>query len=140
MRDKQNYESILMQIASLRGMETKQLRDKWVELNGSPPPPYNRKFLIRRISHRIQELAFGGLSETTKKKLDDIANNKVFRDESIPIPGTKLIREHRGVRHQVTVLEDGYEYNGCKYDNLSVIATKITGTKWSGPVFFGLKK
>jgi len=142
MADGIDNNTIFLQVAALQRLNLTELRNKWVDLFDSEPPPYNKKFLLKRLAYRLQELYFGGLSEPIKKQLEEISNNstKKSRGTTKPVVGTKLIREHYGVEHVVTVLQDGYEYRGCKYDNLSIIARKITGTRWSGPAYFGLKK
>ncbi len=140
--------SVMAQVAALPDKPTGELKRMWQDLFETKAPPYNRSFLIKRLSYRLQELAFGGLSEKTEERLDAMANDPDCADparmkrksEFHPIAGTRLIREWKGVEHQVTVLDDGFEYQGCKYKSLSVIARTITGTRWSGPVFFGLKK
>lgn len=140
----QSY-SVMAQILALENFGMADLKEKWKELNGSDAPPYNKRFLIKNLAYRIQELAFGGLSDVVNKKLEIIASvqitgNKYKNEPERPVTGTRFIREFKGEEHQVTVLKDGYEYKGCRYSNLSIIARKITGTKWSGPLFFGLKR
>jgi len=111
------------------------------------PQTHSRDFLIKRLAYRIQELAYGGLSARAEAKLEqligdeeDRVNGKLpKRSKDRPITGTRLIREWKGVEHCVTVLDDGYEYRGAKYTSLSPIARAITGTRWSGPLFFGLR-
>jgi hypothetical protein len=142
-------DSVLAQLAALPKAETKALRARWHELFGSEPPPLGRKYLQSRLAYRIQELAYGGLSDGAKDQIDALVADedarikgkprvRVMRDR--PIAGTRLIREWKGVEHQVTVLTDGFEYQGQNYKSLSAIARRITGTRWNGPVFFGLRK
>jgi hypothetical protein len=97
------------------------------------------------LAYRIQERAYGGLSPVTRKRLHQLArrleadpNAKLCGEVRIK-PGTRLIRDWRGQPHCVTVLENGYEYAGKRYPTLSQIARLITGTRWSGPLFFGLR-
>jgi len=137
--------TVMAQVAALPQQDTDSLKKMWQDLFGNSPPPYNKAFLVKRVSYRLQELAFGGLSEATEARLTALANDAVDpvrmkRHKPQPVTGTRLIREWQGVAHQVTVLDDGFEYRGCWYQSLSVIARTITGTRWSGPVFFGLKK
>ncbi|NQV47019.1 MAG: DUF2924 domain-containing protein [Rhodospirillaceae bacterium] len=140
--------SVMAQVASLPDKPTSDLKRMWQDLFETKAPPYNRSFLIKRLSYRLQELAFGGLSKETQIRLDALADDATCANsrkskrkaEFRPISGTRLIREWQGIEHQVTVLDDGFEYQGCKYKSLSVIARTITGTRWSGPVFFGIKK
>ncbi|MFT5114094.1 MAG: hypothetical protein ACI8P9_003427, partial [Parasphingorhabdus sp.] len=92
---------------------------------------------------RIQELAYGGLSPETKERIEQRVR---IRDKpkpgkiQRPAVGTKLIREHKGVEHHVTVTRNGFEYQGRTFRSLSHIAREITGTRWSGPLFFGLSR
>jgi hypothetical protein len=142
-------ESVLAKLAALPKAETKVLRARWRELFGAEPPPVGRKYLQSRLAYRIQELAYGGLSAAAQAQIDVLVADedaringkpraRVLRDR--PIAGTRLIREWKGVEHQVTVLTDGFEYQGQNYKSLSAIARRIAGTRWNGPVFFGLRK
>ncbi|MEO5332580.1 MAG: DUF2924 domain-containing protein [Magnetococcus sp. YQC-5] len=138
---------VIKQVAALSGMPTADLKKKWTDLHPkTDPPPFNRVFLVRRLAHRIQELSHGGLMEKTDKRLDRLANEEDGLQEKrrLPgeqlLPGTQLIRDWKGVEHCCTVLEKGFEYQGRKFGSLSAVATAITGTKWNGLVFFGMKK
>ena len=140
--------SILNEVASLPGLSTSDLKAKWRVLFDGDPPPYNKSFLVRRLAYRLQELAHGGLSETTRERLKKLANEegdpprqqvKTFQGDR-PITGTRLMREWKGMEHCVTVLEDGFDYEGRKFRSLSAVARAITGTRWNGKLFFGLKK
>ena len=111
------------------------------------PPAFNRRYLESRLAYRIQELAYGGLKPETIRRLEalgeqldggKIAVRKTRADER-PIAGTRLIREWQGVEHTVTVMNDGYEWQGRPYKSLSAIARAIAGSRWNGWVFFGLK-
>ncbi len=137
---------VLAQLAALKSAPVGDLKRKWCELFESEPPPYNRRYLESRLSFRIQELAYGGLSAETVERLDALADElegKVSKRRSSlqnrPIAGTRLIREWRGVEHCVTVRNDDFEYQGRPYKSLSAVARGITGTRWNGLVFFGLK-
>ena len=111
------------------------------------PPPYNRRFLESRLAYRIQELAYGGLKPATVKRLQAIAEELDGGDpvrrrrpaKDRPVSGTRLIREWQGIEHCVTVRNEDYEYQGRPYQSLSAIARAITGTRWNGPLFFGLR-
>ena len=139
--------SILAQIASLKLLATPVLKSRWRELFGTEPPAYNRRFLESRLAYRIQELAYGGLKPETIERLEALGEQldggnpivRRTRTDMKPIAGTRLIREWKGVEHCVTVLDDGYEYQGRPYKSLSAIARAITGTRWNGLVFFGIK-
>ena len=138
--------ALLTQIAGLPVLPTPRLREMWRELTGTEPPPYNRTFLVRRLAYRLQELAFGGLSAKAERRLDDLIdeldNPKKAkpRDLTTPVTGTKLIREWQGVMHEVTALAEGFEWHGRRFNSLSAVARAITGTRWNGPLFFGLRR
>ena len=138
--------SVLAQLAALPSKTTPELRQLWRDLYDREPPSYNKPFLVKRLAYRIQELAYGGLSaraEAKLKKLVDeesrLKGKQPVRKGDRPIAGTRLIRECQGVEHCATVLDDGYEYQGRRYKSLSAIARAITGTRWNGPAFFGLR-
>jgi hypothetical protein len=139
--------SVLAQIASLKLVATPVLKARWRELFGTEPPAYNRRFLESRLAYRIQELAYGGVKPGTIERLEAIGEQldggnpivRRTRTDMKPIAGTRLIREWKGVEHCVTVLDDGYEYQGRPFKSLSAIARAITGTRWNGLLFFGLK-
>jgi Protein of unknown function (DUF2924) len=140
-------DNVLERIAALKSMPAPELRLQWQRLFDTPPPRYNRRFLESRLAYRLQELAYGGLKPATVARLEalgeqldggDIAIRRRRADER-PIAGTKLIREYQGALHHVTVLQNGYEWEGRPYKSLSAIARAITGTRWNGLVFFGLK-
>jgi hypothetical protein len=122
------------------------LKARWQELFDTKPPPYNRRFLESRLAYRIQELAFGGLKPETVERLAALAegvggktNGRARVAQGRPITGTRLLREWRGVEHSVTVRDDGFEYQGRPFKSLSAIARLITGTRWNGWIFFGLR-
>ncbi|WP_211860312.1 DUF2924 domain-containing protein [Neoroseomonas soli] len=135
-------------LAALPGMPIGELKAEWRSLFGTEPPPYNRRFLESRLAYRIQELAYGGLKPETLARLEALGEQfdgrnitlRRIRHEQRPIAGTRLIREYQGVEHVVTVTRDGYECQGRPYQSLSAIARAITGTRWNGWVFFGLRK
>ena len=139
--------SVLTQIAQLPDFSIDDLRALWIVLNGSTSPNSNRAFLERRIAYGLQERAFRkanqGLLERNAHRIDKLlVTGKVSKtDRDIrPVPGTVITREYRGQMHRVVVGTDGqYEFEGRRYPTLSMIAREITGTRWSGPLFFGLK-
>lgn len=139
--------NILSQLAALKGAPAPVLKDRWRELFDTEPPAYNRRFLENRLAYRIQELAHGGLSREATERLKAMARqyadqkpaDRKARPALRPIAGTKLVREWQGVEHCVTVRHDDFEYLGRPYKSLSSVARAITGTKWNGWVFFGLK-
>ncbi len=98
---------------------------------------------MRATAYRMQARAEGGLGKAAPKRLVKLAdpNGKSTRTAAPRLrPGTRLVREWHGEVHQVTVLEERFEYRGLRYASLSQIARAITGTRWSGPLFFGLRK
>jgi hypothetical protein len=140
-------DSVLAQIAALAKASLPELRAQWRDLFGKEAPGINRAYLERRIAYRLQELAYGGLSDTTRMKLDALAKTADkgssartrARAQDRPIAGTKLLRVWQGVEHSVTVLQTGYDYQGRSFASLSAVARHITGSRWNGPAFFGLR-
>ena len=145
--EKTNHESVVARIAALRTANLADLRAEWLALFGAPAPVNSREYLRGRLAYRIQELAFGGLKPATVKRLEAMGERldggnittRRIRADLKPIAGTRLIREWQGVEHTVTVLDVGYEWQGRPYQSLSAVARAITGTRWNGLVFFGLK-
>jgi hypothetical protein len=134
------------QLTHLSKKSKPQMLALWKQLFELPPPREARRDLIVRfLAYKMQERAHGGLSRETRSRLAELvrklATNPNAELSGTPRikPGTRLIRDWRGQSHQVTVLENGYEYAGKRYSSLSQIARLITGTRWSGPLFFGLK-
>jgi hypothetical protein len=141
-------DTVLARLAALKTSRTIDLKQQWRELFGTEPPPYNRRFLESRLAYRIQELAYGGLKAETIARLEAIAEDLDGGDsdrrrrraaQDRPIAGTRLIREWQGVEHCVTVRDEDFEYQGRPYKSLSAVARAITGTRWNGLIFFGLK-
>ena len=138
---------VLGRLEALKAADIAVLKQQWRALFGTEPPPYNRRFLESRLAYRVQELAFGGLKPETLARLEALGEQfdggkitvRRIRGDDRPIVGTQLIREYQGVEHLVTVTRDGYDYQGRPYKSLSAIARGITGTRWNGRVFFGLR-
>ena len=134
-------------LAALKAASTPELKAQWRDLFDSEPPPFNRRYLESRLGYRLQELAFGGLKPETVKRLERLGEQldggdkkkRSIRADLKPIAGTRLLREWQGVEQIVTVTADGFEWQGRPYKSLSAIARAITGTRWNGWVFFGLK-
>jgi hypothetical protein len=130
----------------LAGMPIAQLRVRYREVfRADPPKAFGPDLLRRSVAHRIQEKAYGGLSRSAQRLLDQIIkafsakpNGKIVLPRRIK-PGSVLVREWKGRSHRVMVLADGFAYDGNTYGNLSEIAGLITGTHWNGPRFFGLR-
>jgi len=127
------------ELARVASLTINQLRGDWRERLGIDPPPALSKDLIARVlSHRLQEEVLGGLPPRIRK-----AMVALDQGDSIPLQrikvGSVLVREHEGRLHEVYVVPDGFSWQGKIYTSLSIIARKITGTKWNGPRFFGLR-
>lgn len=139
---------VLRQVALLRDSSTADLKLRWLELFGKEPPQFSRSFLQSRLAHRVQELAYGGVKPETVARLEALGERldggnvvlRRIRADDRPIAGTRLLRQYQGVEHVVTVLLDGFEYEGRRYQSLSAIARAITGTRWNGWTFFGLNR
>ena len=140
------------QLAELRRLSMTELKQRWRDLIGTDPPQYSRSFLVSRLAYRLQELAYGGLSPSAFAHmdaiLDDAGCDKLGRirrrRNGSPghrglLIGTRLAREWNGERHEVTVVHAGFEYRGERFSSVSAIARIITGTRWNGPAFFGLR-
>jgi hypothetical protein len=138
---------VLGRLAALKTATTPDLKAQWRALFDSDPPAYNRRFLESRLAYRVQELAYGGLKPETLARLEALGEQfdggkitvRRMRGDDLPIAGTMLIREYQGVEHVVTVATDGFVYDGRPYKSLSAIARAITGTRWNGRTFFGLR-
>jgi len=139
---------ILGRLAALKITPTPDLKQEWRELFGKEPPAFNRPYLVSRLTYRIQELAYGGLRPETRTRLEALGEQldggnvvlRRIRADGRPLPGTRLLREWHGVEHAVTVLADGFDWEGRPYKSLSAIARAITGTRWNGWTFFGLRQ
>ena len=133
------------ELADLPALDRRELREKWRVLYGTEPPGGVRNnFLMYAIAHRVQEQASGGLEPATRRFLEKTAEDNTSRRQTVHSistkPGTRLLREWHGVTYEVIIREDGVKCNGKCYRSLSEVARAITGTRWSGPLFFGLKK
>lgn len=133
-------------IATLPDLNKTQLLKIWAENFAQGPPPKLRKeIMVPVLAYRMQEREFGGLSHGARKRLKEIAQSlrkeKPPNDIATPnlVTGTRLIRSWHGQVHEVLSTDRGYEYRGTNYGSLSKIAREITGTRWSGPAFFGTK-
>lgn len=148
------------ELAALKTMSVGELAEKYREVFGEPTRTRNKEYLRKRIAYRLQEQAEGGLSLRALERIEQLAPDapvrwrqpvvrqdspgnpvvvpitKPTRDPRLPPPGTILSRRHNGVAHQVTVLDDGFDYNGERYSSLSRVARVITGKAWNGYMFF----
>ena len=133
-------------LAALNDLTAPQLRAEWRRLYRGQSPRLSRDLLVRSIAYRIQELAHGGLSKATRRKILALtkvlqSNGSIEPDDGPNLrPGARLVREWRGRTHTVQVTEDGFEYDGKPYSSLSKIAHVITGAHWSGPRFFRVER
>ncbi|MGB3550714.1 MAG: DUF2924 domain-containing protein [Candidatus Binatus sp.] len=141
-----NPEDLAREVGSLSTIGSKALKDKWRTLYGvEPPRQISRALMLRALAYRIQEKSLGGLKPATRRLLMQFAHDGANGSALAAAPsrtvkaGAVLVREWRGISHQVSVLEKGFCFRGRHYRSLSEVAHEITGTRWSGPLFFGLK-
>ena len=156
--------NITQEVAAMRRMTTPELRAKWRAVFGEEARSGHREYLIKRIAWRLQALAEGDLSERARRRAEELASDADLRvtaprekkparedpgatkdltppravDPRLPMPGAVIARPYKGQQVQVTVLREGFVYEGEVYASLSAIAKKITGTHWGGFHFFGL--
>jgi hypothetical protein len=137
---------LVREIDELQEATSDNLKQRWRALYGTQAPRrISRDLLVRALAYRIQEKALGGLKPSTRRLLAKVATDASARrpiqvaPEFSLKPGTVLLREWHGRQHQVIVRANGIVFNGKRYKSLSQVAYRITGTKWSGPLFFGLK-
>ena len=139
---------VLARLAALKDMTVRELKAEWAKLFSSDAPNNSRPFLEQRLAYRIQELTWGGPSKPVRQLLDALADEvegkkvrrSVITDPRNPVIGTRLVREWDGAEHVITVLKDGFDWQGRRYKSLSSIARDITGTRWNGYRFFGLRE
>ena len=133
------------EVDRLRSMRINELRALWrAKFKSEPPKAFGPDLLRRSLAYRIQEDDYGGLDAATARLLKQLMAQYAKTPGKIVMPrrikaGAILVREWKGESHRVTVLDDGYAYQGETYESLSVIARLITGTRWNGPRFFGLR-
>lgn len=139
-------ESIARELANLASLKREALSERWRACYGSAPPPRTgRSLMIAALAYKLQERAFGALKPSTRRLLARIAEEASARRPLTtppgrrPSSGTVLLREWHGVTHRVTVLDDGVLFRGKHYRSLSQVAREITSSRWSGPLFFGLR-
>ena len=153
-------DAVRVEMESLRKLKTGELRTRYRDVFGEASPSFNRAHLFRRIAWRLQAKAEGDLSERARLRASQLANDSDLRlraprsfwreierngdspnrDPRLPATGTALERAYQGQILRVTVLANGFEYRGKNYASLSVIAHRVTGTRWNGFHFFGLKQ
>jgi hypothetical protein len=131
--------SVDKDIARLDTLSSDELRNHWRRLTAMPVPRVSPSLLRLALAWEIQARAFGGLTRATQQKLDQIAGGKTRT--SAASPGMRLVREWDGKLHVVTIDEGkAIHWNDRQWNSLSEVARAITGTRWSGPAFFGLKR
>ena len=140
-------EKLTTELKELETQHDDELKNRWLSLYGTKPPQkIHRSLLIAAVAHRMQENVFGALKSSVRRHLImQGANNPATPRLSPhfsslrPRAGTVLVRDWGGVSHQAKVLEDGILFRSKRYKSLSEVARVITGARWSGPLFFGLK-
>jgi hypothetical protein len=155
---------IANEIAEIGKSPIRQLRARYAELFGEPTFSGNRVWLVKRIAWRLQAIAEGGLSERARRRAEEIANDADIRlsppaakrillpgslsepeqaddtDARLPPPGSTLVREYKGRKHEVTILAQGFQFGGKAYRSLSAVAKAITGSHCNGFQFFRLNQ
>jgi len=141
-----DIEGLSAQIQNLGTLGSEELDQTWRALFGCERPRrVCGDLLIKALGYRLQEEALGGLKPSTRRLLERWGKNRSERDPLAELAGTRLkagtvlVRQWHGVTHRVTVLDDGFDFDGERFRSLSEIARKIAGVRWSGPLFFGLK-
>ncbi len=156
--DREQAAHVAEQLADLAKMSCAELAARYAGLAGQPAKSKNRIYLRKRVAWHIQAAEYGGLSEATLAKIDELIpvalsryqaaaerrkkqdeGKRARRDPRLPVAGSVLRRIHGGRTHEVTVRDRGFEYSGQIYSSLSAVARAITGTNWNGYSFFGCK-
>jgi hypothetical protein len=139
-------ERLAKELKDLEAQTDDELKDRWRSLYGTKPPQkIHRSLLIAAVAHRMQEKALGALKSSVRRHLMQAVNNPATCRPSTghlclrPRAGTVLVRDWGGVTHQAQVLQDGILFRSKRFKSLSEVARVITGSRWSGPLFFGLK-
>jgi hypothetical protein len=134
-----------VEVARIASMHIAELRALWrIKFKGEPPKAFGPDLLRRNLAQKVQENAYGGLDPQTARLLNQLIAQYSKNNGKIVLPrrikaGAVLVRDWKGKRHTVTVQENGFRYEGESYESLSEIARLITGTRWNGPRFFGLR-
>lgn len=127
------------QLAALADLSVEDLQARWSEVTGAPLPQVSPALLCLALAYELQSACYGGLARHTEQRLKALATGAGAGTAPVR-PGSRLVREWNGVLHTVVVGEDGtISWNGQDWNSLSQVARAITGTRWSGPAFFGLK-
>jgi hypothetical protein len=135
----QPADGVEAEIARLRAMDITELRSLWKTTSGRPAPAaFSKDLLARAISYRLQEDAYGGLKAPALRQLRAMAKPGAETPRQVKV-GSVIMREHKGVVHEVIVVPGGFCWRGQTFESLSTIAKRITGVNWNGPRFFGLR-
>jgi hypothetical protein len=147
-----SIDDVVHEIGTLRNLDLDSLKLRWRAVFGRSAPSHLPKNLVMRLlAYRLQADVLGDLSRSTVQLLSELTRREASHGEgvtaSVPVsargqlkPGTLLVREHAGQSHHVMVVEDGFSWSGKTYGSLTKVAHAITGTKWNGPRFFGLRE
>ena len=133
-------------VRALSELDPDRIRDQWHATTGARPPVYaSPRLLMLMLAERIQSAQHGGMKPALRRRLEKLSTEftKGSGDPKLPAklsPGTVLMRDWQGCRHSVMATGDGFAHEGRTYRSLSEVARAITGTRWSGPAFFGLKQ
>jgi hypothetical protein len=130
-----------LNLERLEQLPLEELRKEWARHYGAPAPALSRELLRMGLAYRLQERRHGGLSRRARGMFVGQPPRGAAGKAAPALkltPGTKLVRDWHGVGHTVTVLDEGFAFDGRRWKSLSAIAKAITGTKWNGPRFFGL--
>jgi Protein of unknown function (DUF2924) len=140
------FQKLEKELKDLNACDDDELKNRWLVLYGTKPPQkIHRSLLVAAVAHRMQENSLGALKSSIRRHLMQTAHNPEAPRSSPHYPslsprvGTVLVRDWGGVTHQAKVLEDGILFRSKRYKSLSQVARVITGARWSGPLFFGLK-
>lgn len=134
------------EVNRLSTMPIAEIRTRWrAAFESEPPKAFGPDLLRRSLAHKLQEDAYGGLAPTSRKLLNQLVAQSAKSNGKFVIPrqikaGAILVREWKGKTHRISVLDEGFAFEGKSYSNLSVVARLITGARWNGPRFFGLRK
>ena len=138
METTMDKDTVKSRLLALQRMRLPELHQEWEALFHHAPPGYGEQFMRKRLAWRVQELAYGGIDADTERRIA-AEDGKVARRETGLRLGTLIVREWHGVRHEVRVVRDGFEYNGRIYGSLSAVARGITGVNRNGREFFGMR-
>lgn len=133
---------VTSKLAALELLTMEEIKPQWRKYFDTDPVRFQREYMVRRIAYKIQAKAYGGLPKTITNKLARMAGDvpQITRPQAQVAAGTRLMREYKGKRIYVEVLEEGFAFRGKRYKSLTAIATELMGCRTSGPKFFGLQR